>query len=35
MEVRSVEAIVRALNAAGVEDLILGSLPVNVHGFGY
>jgi len=33
MEVRSVEAIVRALNTAGVEYLIVGGLAVNAHGF--
>ena len=33
MEFRSVEAIVRALNAAGVEYLIVGGLAVNAHGF--
>lgn len=33
MEVRSVEAIVRALNGAGVEYLIVGGLAVNAHGF--
>ena len=33
MEVRSVEAVVRALNDAGVEYLIVGGLAVNAHGF--
>ena len=33
MEVRSVEAIVRALNTARVEYLIVGGLAVNAHGF--
>src|SRR5437867_7796374 len=33
MEVRSVEAIVRALNAAEVEYLIVDGLAVNAHGF--
>ena len=33
MEVRSVETIVRALNAAQVEYLIVGGLAVNAHGF--
>ena len=33
MEVRSVEAIVRALNAADVQYLIVGGLAVNAHGF--
>jgi hypothetical protein len=33
MEVRSVEAIVRALNAAEVEYLIVGGLAVNAHGY--
>src|SRR6266446_3728186 len=33
MEVRSVEAIMRALNTAEVEYLIVGGLAVNVHGY--
>jgi hypothetical protein len=33
MEVRSVEAIVKALNEAGVQYLIVGGLAVNAHGF--
>src|SRR5438094_10055999 len=33
MEVRSVEAIVRALNAAEVEYLIVDGLAVNAYGF--
>ena len=33
MESRSVEAIVKALNAAEVEYLIVGGLAVNAHGF--
>lgn len=33
MEVRSVEAIVKALNDAGVEYLIVGGLAVNAHGY--
>ena len=33
MEVRSVEAIVRALNAADVEYLIVDGLAVNAHGY--
>jgi hypothetical protein len=33
MEVRSVEAIVRGLNAAEVEYLIVGGLAVNAHGY--
>lgn len=33
MEVRSVEAIVRALNEAGVQYLIVGGLAVNAHGY--
>ncbi len=33
MEVRSVEAIVAALNAAHVQYLIVGGLAVNAHGF--
>ena len=33
MEVRSIEIIVRALNAAKVQYLIVGGLAVNAHGF--
>ena len=33
MEVRSVEAIVGALNAADAQYLIVGGLAVNAHGF--
>lgn len=33
MEVRSVEAIVRALNEAQVRYLIVGGIAVNAHGF--
>ena len=33
MEVRSVEAIVTALNSAGVRYLIVGGLAVNAHGY--
>jgi hypothetical protein len=33
MEVRSVEAIVRALNGAGVKYLVVGGLAVNAHGY--
>ncbi|MEO6971578.1 MAG: hypothetical protein ABI217_11880 [Chthoniobacterales bacterium] len=33
MEVRSVEAIVRALNEARVQYLIVGGLAVNAHGY--
>lgn len=33
MEVRSVEAIVRALNEAEVQYLIVGGLAVNAHGY--
>ena len=33
MEVRSVEAIVRALNAAEVKYLIVGGLAVNAYGY--
>lgn len=33
MEVRSVEAIVRALNNAQVRYMIVGGLAVNAHGF--
>jgi hypothetical protein len=33
MEVRSVEAIVRALDSANVQYLIVGGLAVNAHGY--
>ncbi len=33
MEVRSVETIVKALNSASVQYLIVGGLAVNAHGF--
>jgi hypothetical protein len=33
MEVRSIEAIVRALNAANVQYLVVGGLAVNAHGY--
>ena len=33
MEIRSVEAIVRALNTAEVKYLVVGGLAVNAHGF--
>lgn len=33
MEVRSIEAIVKALNGAEVKYLIVGGLAVNAHGF--
>ena len=33
MEVRSIEAIVRALNDAKVQYLIVGGLAVNAHGY--
>lgn len=33
MEVRSIEAIVRALNNANVRYLIVGGLAVNAHGY--
>ena len=33
MEVRSVESIVRTLNDAQVDYLIVGGLAVNAHGF--
>lgn len=33
MEVRSVEAVVQALNSAGVRYLIVGGLAVNAHGY--
>ena len=33
MEVRSIETIVKALNAAKVQYLIVGGLAVNAHGY--
>jgi len=33
MEVRSIEAIVRALNDAGIRYLMVGGLAVNAHGY--
>jgi hypothetical protein len=33
MELRSIEILVQALNAAGVQYLIVGGLAVNAHGF--
>jgi hypothetical protein len=33
MEVRSIEAIIRALNKAKVQYLLVGGLAVNAHGF--
>jgi hypothetical protein len=33
MEVRSVEAVIRALNGPGVRYLIVGGVAVNVHGY--
>ena len=33
MEVRSIEAIVRALNKAGIRYLVVGGLAVNAHGY--
>jgi predicted nucleotidyltransferase len=33
MEVRSIEAVVKALNDAGVEYIIVGGVAVNAHGF--
>jgi hypothetical protein len=33
MEVRSIEAIIRALNASEVEYLVAGGLAVNAHGY--
>ena len=33
MEVRSIEAIVAALNEARVENLVVGGLAVNAHGY--
>ena len=33
MEVHSIETIVRALNEAGVQYLIVGGVAVNAHGF--
>jgi hypothetical protein len=34
MKVSSVEAVLRALNGAGVEYLVAGGLAVNAHGYG-
>lgn len=33
MEARSVEAIARSLNAAGIRYLVVGGLAVNAHGY--
>ena len=33
MEARSFEAIVRALNEAGIRYLVVGGLAVNAHGY--
>ncbi len=33
MEVRSIEAIIRALNAVDVKYLIVGGIAVNAHGY--
>jgi hypothetical protein len=33
MELRSIEAIIKALNTANVQYLIVGGLAVNAHGF--
>ena len=33
MEVRSIETIVKALNAAKVQYLIVGGLAVGAHGY--
>ena len=33
MEIRSIETIVRALNAAKAQYLIVGGLAVNAHGY--
>ncbi|MGC3990942.1 MAG: hypothetical protein QM796_14945 [Chthoniobacteraceae bacterium] len=33
METRSIEAIIKALNDAGIEYLVVGGLAVNAHGF--
>jgi hypothetical protein len=33
MEVHSIETIVRVLNEAGVQHLIVGGIAVNAHGF--
>ena len=33
MEVRSIETIIKALNAAKVEYLIVGGLAVGAHGY--
>ncbi len=33
MEVRSIEAVVRALNAGGIRYVVVGGLAVNAHGY--
>ena len=33
MEVRSIEAIARALNEANIRYLVVGGLAVNAHGY--
>jgi hypothetical protein len=33
MEVRSIEAVIRALNESGVHYLVVGGLAVNAHGY--
>ena len=33
MELRSIEAIIRALNDAQVKYLVVGGLAVNAHGY--
>lgn len=33
MELRSVETVVKALNEAGVEYIVVGGVAVNAHGF--
>lgn len=33
MELKSVEAVICALNSAGIRYLIVGGLAVNAHGF--
>jgi len=33
MEVRSIEAVIRALNEGGIHYVVVGGLAVNAHGY--
>ena len=33
MEVRSIEAVIRALNESGVHYVVVGGLAINAHGY--